>query len=48
MTAKEIKKLRTIIIKVEMLQSITNDKDAQERLQSAKNELIRLEQRMIG
>ena len=46
MTQIEIKKLHTIIGKIESLQILTKNEDAKERLQSAKNELIRLLQRV--
>ena len=42
MTAKEIRKLQTIIGKVESLQAMTSNATASARLQTAKSELIRL------
>lgn len=41
MTQAESKKLDTIIGKIEALQVVTKDQKLQDRLQSAKNELIR-------
>lgn len=42
MTKNEIKKLETILAKVETLQNETLDEIAKERLLFAKNELLRL------
>lgn len=42
MTQAETAKLETILAKIEMLQNATKDRDAQERLQTAKSELLRI------
>lgn len=42
MTAKEVRKLETILGKVEALQNETADLNARERLQEAKSALLRL------
>ena len=42
MTQSEIKKLHTILAKIENLQLHCRDEEAKERMQSAKGELLRL------
>ena len=42
MTMKEIKKLETILAKIETLQNQISDQNAKERLEGAKSELLRL------
>jgi DNA-binding FrmR family transcriptional regulator len=42
MTAIELKRLETILGKVEALQNMTNDGNAKSRLGAAKDELLRL------
>lgn len=42
MTQIEIKKLETILAKLETLQNITKDAEAKSRMLTAKNELLRI------
>lgn len=42
MTQRDWKKLNTILAKLETLQNETLDKDARERMQTAKSELLRI------
>lgn len=42
MTRSEFKKLETILAKIELLQNSVSDSTANERLMTAKNELLRL------
>ncbi len=48
MSARHIQKLKSILAKIESLQYENIDEDAKERLQSAKNELLRLYKRTVA
>ena len=42
MTSREVRKLETILARIETLQAMTRDAGARDRLDTAKTELLRL------